>query len=68
MYFLGALRGYGMSPLHVQLKYSSRENLVVAVCNSLTAGSQVTLRMMVIEVNVVEELIISTFATWVALG
>ena len=36
--------------------------------NLLTADCQVTLRMMVIEVNVVEELIISTFGMWVALG
>ena len=50
-----------------QLKYSSSENLVVAMCNLLTADCQVTLRMMVIEVTEVEELIISTFGTWVAL-
>ena len=51
-----------------QLKYTSSENLVDAMYNLLTADCQVTLRMMVIEVNVVEELIISTFGMWVALG
>jgi hypothetical protein len=55
-------------PCNGQLKYISSENLVDAMCNLLTADCQVTLRMMVIEVNVVEELIISTFKTWVALG
>jgi len=55
-------------PCNGRLKYSSSENLMAATCNLLTADCQVTLRMMVIEVNVVEELIISTFRTWVALG
>lgn len=54
-------------PCNGQLKYTSNENLVDALYNSPTADCQVTLRMMVIEVNVVEELIISTFGTWVAL-
>ena len=51
-----------------QLKCASNKDLVDKMCNWLTADCQVTLRMMVIEVNVDDELIISTFGTWVALG
>jgi len=55
-------------PCNGQLKFTSSENLVDSMCNLLSADCQLTLRMMVIEVNVVEELIVSTFGTWVALG
>lgn len=51
-----------------QLKFASSKDLVNKMCNWHTADCQVTLRMMVIEVNVDEELIMSTFGTWVALG
>ena len=67
-YFLRALRGCGRSPLQWTTKIYLQWKFGGSMCNLLTADCQVTLRMMVIEVNMVEVLITSTFGTWVALG